>query len=171
MNKMTVLKSGLLWLSLAVVLSAGCRKTTPPPQPDAAGPKPRWQTDFDAAVETARRQGRDLFINFSGSDWCYWCQRLEKEVFSKDAFWQEAADQFVFVLIDFPNDKSQQSDALQKQNEKLAQQFGVQGFPTIILADSTGEAYARTGYIEGGHERYLEHLRELQKEKNIPPDS
>lgn len=168
MNKLTVLRIGSLWLCLTAVIAAGCKKSTPPPQPQAEGPQVRWQTDFDAAVESARRQGKDVFINFSGSDWCYWCQRLEKEVFSKDAFWQEAADQFVFVLIDFPNDKSQQSDALQKQNEKLAQQFGVQGFPTIVLADATGEAYARTGYVEGGHERYLEHLKELRTQKTLP---
>jgi thioredoxin-related protein len=168
MNQLTVLWIGSLWLCLTAVVVGGCRKNTPPPQSEAEGPEVRWLTDFDAAVETARQQGKDVFINFSGSDWCYWCRRLEKEVFSKDAFWQQAADQFVFVLIDFPNDKSGQSAALQKQNEKLSQQFGVQGFPTIILADATGEPYARTGYVEGGHERYLEHLKELRTQKTLP---
>ncbi|HIA27437.1 MAG TPA: thioredoxin family protein, partial [Planctomycetes bacterium] len=32
--------------------------------------------DFDKAKETARSEGKDLLINFTGSDWCGWCQRL-----------------------------------------------------------------------------------------------
>jgi hypothetical protein len=35
-----------------------------------------WHTDFDAAKKLAAKEGKDLLIDFTGSDWCV---RLEKE--------------------------------------------------------------------------------------------
>jgi thiol-disulfide isomerase/thioredoxin len=123
-----------------------------------------WMTDFDAAKKKAAAEGKDLFINFTGSDWCGWCIRLDKEVFSQKLFVYEAQKRFVFVYLDFPKN-IKQSDALKAQNEKLAQVYGVEGFPTIVLATADGRPYAKTGYEEGGPLVYLRHLAELQMQK------
>ena len=68
---------------------------------------------------------------FTGSDWCGWCIRLQKEVFYKPEFIEWANDNVVLVDIDFPRNKSKQSAELQQQNNLLQQQFGIQGYPTI----------------------------------------
>lgn len=47
---------------------------------------------------------------------------------------------------------------------------GVRGFPTILLLDSQGRAYARTGYQQGGAEGYVQHLDKLQKEAKAKRD-
>jgi len=39
-----------------------------------------WLEDFAAAKAQAAKEGKDLFIDFTGSDWCGWCIRLDKEV-------------------------------------------------------------------------------------------
>lgn len=127
---------------------------------------PVWETDFQAAKEQAKAQNKDLLVNFAGSDWCYWCKRLDAEVMTDADFVLPAQQDFVFVLIDFPVDKSGQSQSLQDQNQRLAEQFAVQGFPTIILADADGNPYARTGYQQGGGTAYLAHIKELQAKKN-----
>jgi thiol-disulfide isomerase/thioredoxin len=123
-----------------------------------------WMTDFAAAQKKAAAEGKDLFINFTGSDWCGWCKRLDKEVFSKPLFIYEAQKHFVFVYLDFPRNKPQ-SDTLKAQNEKLAQRYEAQGFPTIILATADGSPYGRTGYEEGGPLAYLQGLAKLQQKK------
>ncbi len=120
-----------------------------------------WMTDWEAAKALAAKEGRDLLIDFTGSDWCIWCKRLKGEVFDQAAFQERAPGSFVLVELDFPRDKSGQSEELQKQNEKLMEAFGVEGFPTIYLADEMGRPYAQTGYQQGGAEPYLEHLTEL----------
>jgi thiol-disulfide isomerase/thioredoxin len=120
-----------------------------------------WTTDWEAAKAQAAKEGKDLLIDFTGSDWCIWCKRLKGEVFDQAAFRDRAPGSFVLVELDFPQDKSGQSEVLQKQNEKLMEQFGVDGFPTIYLADEQGRPYAQTGYQQGGAEPYLEHLAEL----------
>lgn len=40
-----------------------------------------WQTDMNKAIELAQKSKKPLFLFFTGSDWCGWCIRLQKEVF------------------------------------------------------------------------------------------
>lgn len=120
-----------------------------------------WTTDWEAAKSQAAKEQKLLLIDFSGSDWCGWCKKLDKEVFSQETFLTEAKKKFVLVLLDFPRDKSGQSEALQKQNDELQERFGVEGFPSVFLATADGTPFAQTGYQEGGPEKYLAHLDEF----------
>lgn len=120
-----------------------------------------WMTDFEKAKTVAQEKKLPILIDFSGSDWCGWCIKLDKEVFSKDEFKAYAKDNLVMVLADFPSDKSKQSAELQAQNEKLAKEFGVQGFPTVYLLSPEGKPLANTGYQAGGPEAYIAHVKKL----------
>ncbi|MFN0130528.1 MAG: thioredoxin family protein [Verrucomicrobiales bacterium] len=119
-----------------------------------------WMNDWEAAKKQAAEQKKDLLIDFTGSDWCGWCIKLDKEVFSEDAFKAAAKDKYVLVALDFPQRK-ELPEAEREQNEKLQAAFAVEGFPTIFLADSEGRPFARTGYQPGGSEAYVKHLDEL----------
>jgi thiol-disulfide isomerase/thioredoxin len=114
-----------------------------------------------AAKAQATKEKQDLLLDFTGSDWCGWCIKLVDEVFSKDAFKTGVKDKFVLVELDFPQ-KKELSPELKAQNEALQKEMKVQGFPTIMLCDTTGKPYAKTGYQPGGPEKYVEHLTELQ---------
>lgn len=120
-----------------------------------------WETDFEKAKAKAKAENKHILIDFSGSDWCGWCVKLDKEVFSKDAFKAYAKENLVLVLADFPRDKSGQSAKLQAQNDKLAKEFGVRSFPTVFVLDSAGKPVAKTGYQAGGPEAYVEHIKKL----------
>lgn len=131
----------------------------------AAVEKAKWMTDFEAAKKTATEEKKDLLLDFTGSDWCSWCVRLDEEVFEQEAFAAAVADKFVLVKLDFPRDESKITPEIKAQNEKLGEQYAVEGFPSIILADHQGRPYARTGYQAGGAEKYLPHLDELRKKR------
>ena len=124
-----------------------------------------WVSDFEKAKQTAAAEGKDLLIDFTGSDWCSWCIKLRKEVFDLDAFKAAGPKNFVLVEIDFPQNKSKLSKETQEQNAKLQTKFGIQGFPSIVLTDAQGRPYAKTGYQPGGPEKYLPHLDELRAVK------
>ncbi len=124
-----------------------------------------WISDFSAAKTQATEANEDLLVDFTGSDWCGWCIKLNEEVFSHDAFKAGVKDKFVLVEVDFPNDKSKLSEATQKQNAELGEKYGVQGYPTILLCDASGKPYASTGYQKGGAEAYVKHLDELREKK------
>ena len=123
-----------------------------------------WVRDFEAAKATAASEGKDLLIDFTGSDWCGWCIRLDKEVFSQDGF-KSVHDDFVLVYLDYPKDQSLVTDDERAQNEVLKDRFGIQGYPSIFLTDAQGRPYAQTGYQPGGPEKYLTHLSDLREKK------
>jgi thioredoxin-related protein len=124
-----------------------------------------WTSDFEAAKKQAAGSEKDLLIDFTGSDWCGWCIKLNDEVFKHDAFKDGVKDNFVLVELDFPKDKTKISDEVREQNQKLNDKYGVQGYPTILLTDAEGRPYAATGYQPGGPEKYVEHLNELRAKK------
>jgi len=119
-----------------------------------------WITDYNQALQHARKLERPVLVNFTGSDWCIWCKRLSGEVFEKEAFLKFAGDNFVLLKVDFPQ-KTKLPQEVQKANQALAEKYGIQGFPTIVLIDDKGEEITRTGYQEGGAEGYVKHLKEL----------
>ena len=57
-----------------------------------------WHTDIKEAMGLAKKEDKPLFLFFTGSDWCGWCIRLQKEVFKtigrKSRF-------FYFILRNF----------------------------------------------------------------------
>jgi protein disulfide-isomerase len=141
-------------LLLAVAVSFGC---TP-----ALQAEPKWQTDYKKAQEQAKADKKLLLVDFTGSDWCGWCIRLNREVFSQPEFQEYAKKNLVLVEIDFPRGKAQ-SDALKKQNEELAIQYQIQGFPTLVVLNSEGRVVGALGYMQGGPSAFIAELEKLRK--------
>lgn len=121
-----------------------------------------WITDFEKARKLAKEQNKLILVDFSGSDWCGWCVRLEKEVFHQKEFKNYAKKNFILLLLDFPSQKPQ-SAALKKQNAKLAKEYKIEGYPTILILSADGKELARTGYQAGGPKAYIQHLNKLLK--------
>ena len=95
-----------------------------------------WTSDFAAAKAQAAKEGKDLLIDFTGSDWCGWCIKLNNEVFQHDPFKKGVADKFVLVELDYPRDKSKLDEKTIKQNDELKSTYEPQGFPTILLTNA-----------------------------------
>lgn len=117
-----------------------------------------WNENLEKAIEQAKKENKAVLVNFTGSDWCIWCKRLSAEVFQQKEFEAYAKDNLVLVMLDFPKD-IQQSQQTKEYNNKLAQKYGIQGFPTILLIDGQGKLVAQTGYQPGGAAKYVEHLK------------
>ena len=105
-----------------------------------------WLTDMDAAKKEAAEQKKDLMIEFTGSDWCPPCMQLRANVFSKPDFQKEAQKNFVLLELDYPRSKEQSAE-VKAANRKLAEQYGVTGFPTVVFADASGKPFG--GFVGG----------------------
>ena len=122
----------------------------------------KWTTDLPAAKTLAKKEGKLVLIDFTGSDWCGWCIKLDKEVFSTKLFAAYAAKNLVLVKLDFPR-SLKQSDALRKANAALKEQFAIEGFPTLIVINGDGkELWRQVGYMEGGPKAWTEKLASLK---------
>ncbi len=126
-----------------------------------------WLTDFQKAKQIAAEKKLPILADFSGSDWCGWCIKLEREVFSQAPFKEYAQDNLILFIADFPRHK-QQAAELQKQNQALSSSYSIRGFPSVLLLDASGKQLARTGYQPGGAAAYVQHLKKLLQDLNIP---
>jgi len=120
-----------------------------------------WQTDMNKALEISKKSKKPLFLFFTGSDWCGWCIRLQKEVFKTPEFAKWAKANVVLVELDFPRSTPQQPE-IKKQNAELQQTFQVQGYPTVWFVSGSKKAgkinlekIGSTGYLAGGPSAWL----------------
>ena len=120
-----------------------------------------WETNVTKAMAISNVTKKPLLLFFTGSDWCGWCIRLQKEVLKTPEFALWAKENVVLVELDFPR-RTPQSPEIKKQNDELQMAFGIQGFPTIILANATTkegkvnfEGIGSTGYVAGGPAAWL----------------
>ncbi|MEO7724173.1 MAG: thioredoxin fold domain-containing protein [Chthoniobacterales bacterium] len=121
-----------------------------------------WSTDFTQAQAQAKAEHKMLLLDFTGSDWCGWCQVMEKEIFSQPAFEDYAKNNLVLVRLDFPRAKAISAE-VKLQNRTLAQKFGIRGFPTIVMLDQDGKPLAQLGYVPGGPEGFINELKQVPK--------
>ncbi|MBL8890311.1 MAG: thioredoxin family protein [Planctomycetaceae bacterium] len=118
-----------------------------------------WETDIDVALAAAKQDGKHLLLDFTGSDWCPPCIRLENEVLSQAAFLTEAAKHFHLVKLDFPQNQLLVPAKLMEKNQEWMKRLGVDGFPTLVLLDSQQRPFGFMGYTAGGPPVFLEQLQ------------
>lgn len=124
---------------------------------------PAWTQDYDAALAKAKESGRRVLINFTGSDWCHWCIKMDEETLSQEEFKQYAAEHLVLVYVDKPMRRKLDADQVAK-NSKLMRQYGVEGFPTFVVLDPDGhEVDRRSGYVSGGPKGFIYFLKVTEK--------
>ena len=117
----------------------------------------KWLENFNDAKDVAKKENKYILADFTGSDWCPWCIKLDKEVFAKAEFKKYADKNLVLFKADFPKKKVQAVDT-KDQNVRLMDEYQVYGFPTVLLMTAGGEVVFTTGYQEGGSKPYIKSL-------------
>lgn len=128
-----------------------------------------WHTDVKKAVQLSQKENKPLFLFFTGSDWCGWCIRLQKEVFFQPEFVTWAKENVILVELDFPRRKALAPE-VQQTNNQLMQLFGVRGYPTVWFVKATEkegkvnfEKLGSTGYVAGGPAAWLTGANQIIK--------
>lgn len=115
-----------------------------------------WLVDLNEAYEESQETGKPIMANFTGSDWCGWCIKLTRDVFSKPEFKAWAEKNVVLLELDFPRRK-QLPENFRQQNASLQQTFKITGYPTVWVFTmdknpTTNEfqinAIGKTGYTK-----------------------
>ena len=122
-----------------------------------------WSTDYDAALAQAAAEKKPILLEFTGSDWCPPCKMMTAQIFDTHEFTEFAKANLVAVKLDYPQAKPQ-SDELKAQNQKLAEQFAIQGYPTVVLLSSEGKEIARNiGLMRGGPKTLIDWINSHSK--------
>jgi thioredoxin-related protein len=128
---------------------------------DVAASAAEWTTDYRSALARAQSDRRNVFLFFTGSDWCGWCKRLDREILSTEDFKSYAAKELILVKLDFPR-HLEQSEELKNQNRALAEEYQITGYPTVVVLDPTGKKVKILGYQEGGPGPFIDALRSVE---------
>lgn len=138
------------FLSILTILSCALLLNTAPLQADDS-----WMKSFKEAKAKAKKEGKMVLIEFTGSDWCPPCKALAKHVMASAEFKAWAKKHVVLVYCDFPRRKKI-SKKQAKHNQTLQKKFKVRGYPTVIITDADGNEAGRkvggtkdaAGYIQ-----------------------
>ena len=115
----------------------------------------KWYTDFAKASTQAKAENKTILLDFTGSDWCPWCQRMDQETLGTQQFLDYAKDNLEWVMVDFLKRIPQPPDVI-AQNLQMKEKFQVKGFPTFILINPQGTVlWKQEGYLPGGPDAFI----------------
>jgi thiol-disulfide isomerase/thioredoxin len=132
------LDTRLLRIALLLVLITGCSKSQPPHAQHAThANEPHDIAWFDGSLQgafiVAQRENRPVLL-YWGAEWCPFCHTLKSKVFSRPDFIAKS-HLFLPVYLDGDDDGAQ----------KWGEQFGIQGYPTLIVLDPDRHEIMRLG--------------------------
>jgi protein disulfide-isomerase len=158
------MKTILTWVCVLALAYGALKVFGPVPIPSSGGAASNapdgWQTDFATATAQAQKDNKAVLLNFTGSDWCPWCVKMDQEVLETPQFKEFAAQNLELVYVDFPRQKELPA-ALAAQNNALQQKFAIEGFPSFVLLDSKGYKLAQmVGYQPGGPDAFINQVKQ-----------
>lgn len=123
-----------------------------------------WLTDLSKAQSLAKQEKKMVLIDFTGSDWCQPCIALHKNVLTAKEFVSYAKDNLVLVMVDFPRKKKIPA-AQEKANDALLKKFNIEGYPTLVFLDETGNEVSRESGYESNRsvKEFVAKLKNLKK--------
>ena len=122
----------------------------------------QWNTDLAKAQEQAKKENKLVMLDFTGSDWCGWCIKLNKDVFSTQEFADYAKKNLVLVEVDFPRHKELAANQ-KKANQALQEKYKIEGYPTIIVLNPEGKKLGDLGYMNSP-KPFIKKLDDLKKQ-------
>lgn len=124
-----------------------------------------WETNFETAKQKANENNLPIILVFQGSDWCAPCIKLDREIWSTDAFKSYAKEHYIMLQADFPRKKKNALPTnLENQNKALAEKYNKQGiFPFVAVLDKNGKKLGETGYIKTSPSEYIKQLNSFLK--------
>lgn len=126
-----------------------------------------WESAIDIAQAKSEKEGKNIVLTFSGSDWCIPCMKLEKNIWESPDFREYSKAHFILLRADFPKKKA---NALpkeqQEKNDKLAEIYNKQGlFPLVLVLDKKGKVLGSTGYKNIDPKEYIALLHSFELAK------
>ncbi len=155
------------WLLIPVVFALAsvvvAFSSVPKPRRQVTTRTVEWHEDLDAAIQIAKRTGKDVLVNFTARRNCHACELLKRQVLIQAEFLAYVGPRFVLVEID----KSMLEDdatkaAKLRRMEAWQFQYRAGSVPTVFLLDQSGRPYGITHHRDGGPVKFVEFLEQCR---------
>lgn len=93
---------------------------------------------FQEALEKAKAENKPIFLDIYAT-WCGPCKMLKKHTFSDKEVGNYYNANYINIAIDGET----------KEGRELANKYGIQGYPTLIILDNKGKQLSKqVGFVE-----------------------
>ncbi len=107
----------------------------------------KWHS-FDEGVALARRENKKILVDVY-TDWCVWCKKMDKEVYTNGAVGQTMVSNFIAVKLNAESQKGVMFDGTPMNEASLAGTMGVTGYPTVVFLDPAAKPITKiSGFME-----------------------
>ena len=114
--------------------------------PGPADAQVAWR-GWDEGLREARQSGRPVLVDVY-TDWCGFCRRMDREVYSRADVREYLESRFVPIKLDAESDAAAQYEGRSWTYRSLAARFRVTGYPTTVFLKPTGQHVINVpGYI------------------------
>ncbi len=139
------------WLPLIAATTLGA-------SPALAGhPRELAWRNWDTGLREANATRRPVLVDVY-TDWCTWCKRMDRDVYSRNDVRDYLSRRFVPVRLDAEAQDDANYEGKTYTQRSLAARFRVNGYPTTIFLNSGGEHLVNVpGYVPA--DRFLMVLR------------
>jgi thioredoxin-related protein len=101
---------------------------------------------YDDGLKLAKESGKHVFIDFF-TDWCYYCKKMDKDIFSQTEVIKMLNKDFVCVKVDGESKKELDIDGYKITERNLARsEYRVRGYPAYWFLKPDGD---RLGTLPG----------------------
>lgn len=161
MNAASFLPTALLLAVLPCMAEPEQQKAVRIDPPLSTSESLTWHTNLEKAIARAQKDHKDIYLEFTGTDWCPGCIHLKNTVQATMAFRDRARTNYICVLIDFPR-KIKLPEQQAAYNEDIRSLYDITSFPTVLLLDEQGRPYAAIPGSAQNVEAYLQRLDQAQ---------
>ena len=121
---------------ILLIAAIGLLAAIAAPAPGVAGDAGSW-LNWDSGLRQARSQKRPVLVDVY-TDWCGWCKRMDREVYSRRDVQDYLSRRFVTVRLNAESNEAANFDGKAYTARTLAARFGVTGYPTTIFLSARG---------------------------------
>lgn len=94
--------------------------------------------EYAVSLEKARRDHKNIMLHFY-ANWCPPCKKMRKVTFSNKTLVEKLNNEFINIKMNVDS----------QDGRMQAARFGVNGFPVVILMDTSEQIlYRHTGFVE-----------------------
>lgn len=102
-----------------------------------------WTHDFAAAMKSSAATGKPMLVDF-GAQWCAPCRELQETVLPRAEVASLVQSKLIAVSIDLTDPGS--------PDNAIAERFGIQYFPTLVLVGADGKELSRLTGLQSPEE-------------------
>jgi thiol-disulfide isomerase/thioredoxin len=121
-------------------------------------------TDYENALNEAKKESKNVLVYFTGSDWCPPCKMLKTDLFDSAEF-KALSEEYVLLYVDMPRNSELLSPEQMAHNKEVMGKYNKKGvFPLLKIVNAKGNALDEySGYSMNGEIQY--HMELLNKYK------